>query len=358
MPPKPYYEVNPHAYLFGKTAETPEEKVRQWILFELLSTYGICINSIEVERQVKVGTRTHFADIVIMRESAPYVVIECKKWGDKKRSQGMQQALSYADANTIKASYAVYTNGDTWEVKRKIGKEWVDIPDLPKRVDGDYLVGLDQLVQSINDFKLAFYWLNQAVPAASAQAYFSCLENLFYGSTYPLNYLNQDLCVGADNLLRVICSKGVDPAYLHGKMVAACKNFSSFFDKRLGQGTTEDFFNADDLKQLTVVFKMKFERLVDNTRDLKSEEVFFVRFIATLLQYLFDQIRQRGKNDYFPDVPVALTTEFQGLVGYLFQVHLRVSFPDPVLEKNSTDLRHFCSQAWEQYKDEIDRSGG
>lgn len=67
MPPKPFYEVSPQAYLFNKNHETPEEKVRQWALFELLSTYGICINNIDVERQVKVGTRNHRADIVIMR---------------------------------------------------------------------------------------------------------------------------------------------------------------------------------------------------------------------------------------------------------------------------------------------------
>lgn len=76
MPPKPYYDVSTEAYLFGKTKEKPEEKVRQWVLFELLSTYGISINSIQVERQVKVGTRTHFADIVILKENTPFVVQE------------------------------------------------------------------------------------------------------------------------------------------------------------------------------------------------------------------------------------------------------------------------------------------
>ena len=223
MPPKPFYEINPQAYLFGKTDDMPEERVRQWALFELLSTYGISINNIQIERPVKVGTRTHRADIVILHESAPFVVIECKKWEDKHIGRGMQQALSYADANTMKARYAVYTNGDVWEVKRKISNEWVDLPDLPKRIDGDYQVKLDELVRSINDFKPAFYWLNQTVPASSAQAYFSCLQILFNGSTYPLNYLDNDLRFGTDNLLRVICAKGHHPDYIHGKMVAACK---------------------------------------------------------------------------------------------------------------------------------------
>lgn len=355
MPPKPFYEINPQAYLFGKNNETPEEKVRQWALFELLSTYGVSINNVEVERPVKVGTRNHRADIVILQDRTPYVVIECKKWGDKKKKQGMQQALSYADANTMKARFAVYTNGDLWEVKRKMGDEWVEIPDLPKRVDGDYLVKLDELVRSINDFKPALYWLNQTVPATEAFAYFSCLQILFYRTTYPLNFLDKELNIGTDNLLRVICAKGHHPNYLEGKMLTACKSFSSYFDKRFGQGFKNEHLEKSNLRELTAIAKMMFEMLVGATRDLKSDEVLQVRFIATLLQYLFNQIHLRGKNELFLEVPAVLTREFQNLIEYLFQVQLHVHFPDPVLEESGTYLRNFCSDAWDKFKKENDR---
>jgi len=353
MPPKPYYEINPQAYLYGKTDDTPEEKVRQWVLFELLSTYGIWINNIEVERQVKVGTRNHRADIVILRESTPYVVIECKKWDDRKPKQGMQQALSYADANTMKAHYAVYTNGDIWEVKRKMGSEWVIIPDLPKRIDGDYRINLDELVRSIDDFKPAFYWLNQTVPADSAFAYFSCLQRIFNGSTYPLNYLDKNLLFGADNLLRVICAKGSHVSCLQEKMVAACKSFSLFFDKRLDQGVREDFIKNDDLWHMMVNFKMRFEMLVKDTRDLQSEDALFSRVIVGFFQYLKNQLH--GKNKRFCDVPATLTREFQQLLGHLFQVHLSVCFPDSLLEESCTDLRIACSKDWEDFKLEMDK---
>lgn len=353
MPPKPYYEINSQAYLFGKTDETPEERVRQWALFELLSTYGICINNIEVERQVKVGTRNHRADIVILRDSAPYVVIECKKWEDKKLKQGMQQALSYADANTMKSRYAVYTNGDVWEVKRKIGNDWVDVPDLPKRIDGDYQIRLDELIRSINDFMPTFYWLNQTVPADSALAYFSSLQKIFYGPTYPLNNLDKNLLFGTDNLLRVICAKGDHVGYLHGKMVAACKSFSVFFDSRLDQGITDEFIKDEDLWHLTVVFKMRFEQLVEDTRVLQGEEVLFIRLIAALFQYLNNQNQLQGKKERFIDVPTTLTREFQQLLGLLFQVHLSVCFPDPLLEESCTDLRVACSKSWDDFKSEL-----
>jgi hypothetical protein len=352
MPPKPYYDVQPSAYLFVKNCnEKPEEKVRQWALFELLSTYGVFINNIEIERQVKVGTRNHYADIVILRNRVPFVVIECKKWDAKKNVGGMQQALSYADANTMKAKYAVYTNGNLWEVKSKIGGEWVSIPELPKKIDGDCHVKIDELLSSINDFKPAFYWLNQSVPAASAQTYFSCLQRIFYGATYPLNYLNKGLCFGTDNLLRVICAKGDHPDYLHSKMYGACKSFADYFKNRIGEKTDYDF-RDDKLRQLTVHFKSRFERLVDNIRDLQGEEIILIRFIATLLQYLLKQTDLREKKKLYIDIPLVLTKEFQELVAFLFQVQLGITFPDPVLEESWTDLRYFCRSAWESFEKE------
>jgi hypothetical protein len=354
MSPKPFYEVSPQAYLFNKNHETPEEKVRQWALFELLSTYGICINNIDVERQVKVGTRNHRADIVIMRENAPYVVIECKRWEDKHQDRGMKQALSYADANTMKAKYAIYTNGDVWEVRRKMNDEWVVIPDLPTQIDDNYVIELDQLIWSINDFKPALFWLNQTVPKTSARAYFSCLQILFNSCTYPLNHLDKDLCIGTDNLLRVIMAKGDHPNYLYEKMSAAYKHFSKFSGKSLGR-EFDPIHQSDDLRQLIVISKIEFEQNVANFRDLNGVNMLLMRFITTLLQYASEQIHLRGKKEFFLDVSSIVTRAFQELLGHLFQVYLRVSFPDPVLEQSCTDLRVHCSQAWEEFKKEDDR---
>ena len=100
MPPKAYYDVKASAYIFGMSDEKPEEKVRQWVLFELLTTYGISINDIEVERPVRVGTRNHRADVVILIEGAPLVVIECKRREDDDIAQGISQAVSYASSDT------------------------------------------------------------------------------------------------------------------------------------------------------------------------------------------------------------------------------------------------------------------
>lgn len=351
MPPKPFYEVQPSAYIFiGNSVDKPEEKVRQWALYELLSTYGVGINNITIEKSVKVGTRTFRADIVILRDGSPYVVIECKKEGAKKKARGMDQALSYADANTVKAKYVVYTNGEEWEVKRKLGGDWVDIPDLPKRIDGDYKIRIDELVGCIDELKPALFWINQTVPAASAQTYFSCLQRIFYGAIYPLNYLDDELRFGTDLLLRVISRLGADDDhYVQSKMVAACGTYANFFKRKFGQAREYDL-REDSLRQLTVDFQLRFQHLVEKTQDLKSEEVILVRFITTLLHYLKKQIDLGEKKNLFKDIPSVLTRESQELIAFLFQVHLGVIFPDPVLEDSCTDLRHFCSSAWEMFE--------
>ncbi len=128
MSPRPFYEVKPTHYLLNKS-ETPEEKVRQWVLFELISTYSVHINNIEVEKPVKVGTRTHRADIVVYQDHIPYVIIECKKQDDRKLEQGLEQAVSYA--NCLGAKFSVYTNGQIWQVKRFLNSSWEIVTDIP-----------------------------------------------------------------------------------------------------------------------------------------------------------------------------------------------------------------------------------
>jgi hypothetical protein len=49
MPPKAYTPIPTNCYLFGKT-DKPEEQVRQWVLFELLGTYGYNISQLKVEK--------------------------------------------------------------------------------------------------------------------------------------------------------------------------------------------------------------------------------------------------------------------------------------------------------------------
>lgn len=94
-----------------------------------------------------------------------------------------------------------------------------------------------------------------------------------------------------------------------------------------------------------------FEKLAKDSLGVKSEEILHIRFIVSLFRYLFEQNSTNGKQTEFQHVPAVLTIAFQEMVGDLFEVHLRVRFPDRILE-NATDLRDMCIQAWERYEND------
>lgn len=357
MPPKPFYEVKPEAYLFIKHKETPEakvtpeEKIRQWALFELLSTYGISINNIEVERPVKVGIKNHRADIVILRESAPYVVIECKRWENNKIKNGVDQAISYANANTIKAKYAVFTNGDVWIVKRKLRGEWLDVPDISRRIDENYRVELETLIRSVADFKPVLYWLNQEVPKKDAKPYFAKLQEIFNSATYPLDFLDKKMLFATDNLLRVIsCGSSAGGDGLKDKMTVTCKGYAKYFSRVLGSNDDCLSFEGYTIREMALYCQNHLNEIVANSRGIDGKEIAFVRFISALVQYLIKCISRNMEVFEYENVSNILTNEFQSLISLLFDMRLGVTFPDSLLEESCTDLRHFCSGDWERYR--------
>ena len=83
MPPKPYYKIDAQNYLFSQSelSNVHEEKVRQWLLYELMSTYGYSIQQMSTEEPIKIGSKTFRADIVLSSYGTKQVVIECKKQG-------------------------------------------------------------------------------------------------------------------------------------------------------------------------------------------------------------------------------------------------------------------------------------
>lgn len=353
MPPKPLYEVKPEAYLFGPSVEKPEEKIRQWVLFELLSTYGVSINNIEIERKVKVGTRNHWADIVILRENVPYVVIECKRWENKKIAAGVDQAISYADANTMRAPYAVFTNGDVWIVKRKLMDQWVDVPDISKHIDDDHEIELEQLIRSIDEFKPIWYWQNQVVPKKEAKAYFSKLQEIFYSGVYPLDVFERDLLFATDNLLRSMsCADTGDTHYVNSKMAVACKGYAKYFEKLNREERIYQDFDNDTLREMIVTLQFRFSEIVRNGQGLACEEYFLMRFVSALFQYFLKIIKTKDGLCEYQDVPSVLNAEFQELTGLLFNMRLGVAFPDRLLEESCTYLRDFCEGDWERHREE------
>lgn len=333
MPPKPYYQVKTSAYLFGKT-DTPEEKVRQWALFELLSTYCINISSLSIEKSVKIGSKTYYADIVIERNNAPYIVIECKEQNDSRSELGLQQAQSYAD--NLRAYIAVFTNGAIWQVSRKINNDWVAIPDFETFADRISTADLSQLIRYINAFKPLFYWLHRSIPAEKAKDFFDNLQVLFHVHANFFDNRNTNLHWGLEHILRVV-NPDIESPYSHEKLRIANDYFNDYLKEINHQREYSPHF-ADTSKEYLQVLEEEMTSLVRNSLGIGGYDCQLTRLSASILRYFRQCVRQQE----YLDVPESLVDDFQLLIEPIFLLKFGIILPTKF--DDLQDLQELCGE--------------
>lgn len=86
---------------------TPEEAVRQLFIYELTHREGYAQEHIKLEYPITIGRETKRADIVILRDETPFIIIEVKK---PRLQEGKEQLKSYCNASGV--SIGVWTNGE------------------------------------------------------------------------------------------------------------------------------------------------------------------------------------------------------------------------------------------------------
>jgi hypothetical protein len=344
MLPRVFFEVPESAYLFKRTI-TPEEKVRQWALFELLSTYGVHINDIEIEKPVKVGTRTHRADIIISQNQVPYIVIECKRQEEDDLSSCLDQAISYASADSIKAEYAICTNSLIWAVRRKVERDWVIVPDIPPRIRQQVrCTNLLDFVHISQSLMPLLYWLYRPVPKEYAQ-YFLGLHNFFASYVIFMEDVNPILWDATESLLRVHKHDvTLMSPYSSKKMQEACKGFISYFTSIGVESQIQEPLNFyDETRSMTSLLLYNFSELAKNSYGLRYGEARFIRFITSLLQYLM-HASEAGE---YLDIPITLVNEFKFFIEWLCENRLGVVFPDD-LDELVADVENLCESAWKE----------
>lgn len=89
---------------------TPEEWVRQNFLQYLIIEKKIPPALIAVEKEIKVGELKKRFDILIYKDSLPWMIIECKEQQTQLNDAVIKQVLQYYSA--IKSDYLVVTNGE------------------------------------------------------------------------------------------------------------------------------------------------------------------------------------------------------------------------------------------------------
>ena len=144
------FEVGGDEYIFCPVREraykvnsAPEEKVRQWWLYQLKEAYGYSFSQMDVEVRVTVGSTEakKKADIVVYQDSkraTPRIFVEVKK---PQRLDGVEQLKVYMNATGCRLG--LWSNGIPphvylMRVEPKEGEEqanWRELRNIPARTE-------------------------------------------------------------------------------------------------------------------------------------------------------------------------------------------------------------------------------
>jgi hypothetical protein len=99
---------------------TPEEWVRQNLLQYLIQVCKYPIELIAIEKEIQLGSLTKRFDILIYRESTPWMIIECKEVRTPLNEKTILQLLQYQQV--LDATYLIASNGrETIGAEIKLG---------------------------------------------------------------------------------------------------------------------------------------------------------------------------------------------------------------------------------------------
>lgn len=349
MQRQPFYQIPKTAWLHVKAQETstqPEEIVRQWCLHEMIRAYGVCITDLRSEASAKVGSRNYRIDILIQRDGKPWIVVECKRREHTDHQKAMEQAISYADAQRIQAEFAVYTNGDVWDVRRRIRTGWVPVIDLP--IIGGVTANCDLVdhLRVLRSIQPVLYNLDSPIKGTEAARLLSAMQRFFNGSHSWCYAQDQGLRDAADNLLRVFANPGLHLNYLFGKLIHAvsclqahAKNHGlTFHSIKIGPQSTL----SNELR----FAKAQWQDLAALSKNLQAADVPLIHLISALLDYgqtLPSSVRK------YPPITSAIHTRLREYLDSTLLIHFGLGLPDVSDELLTSDLRDYCKDSWQNF---------
>jgi len=354
MAREPFYEINRTAYLFGKGSPTnpdrdqPEESVRQWCAYELLRAYGIKIAEIEFEHPVKVGSKNYRIDILVSRNGVPAVVVECKPRDHKKHAEGVEQAISYADAQNIQAEFAIYTNGDTWHVKRRIRNQWVSVTDLPQQVDRNGTEPITELLRALEALNPLLCKLGETLTGENAWNFIGAMQEFFNGTNLLTEDIDADLRFATDNLLRCLGAAG-DAHYQCGKFRAAESCFEKY--RKAADIGFEILPGHDSLWSEMKHLHAALMSIVEGTKGVALGDLLVLRLSTALVDY-GRRLRDVKNTKSYPALGPSVHDPLRDYLSYALAVHLNVSLPDPLDNIWISDIRRYCLPAWKARSEE------
>ena len=107
----------------------PEEWVRQNFLLYLIHVLKFPASLIAVEKQLQIGEVKKRFDIVVYKDSTPFLIVECKEMNVPLSENTLRQVLNYN--STIQAPFMVITNGNYCAAFEKKGGGFVEVFEMP-----------------------------------------------------------------------------------------------------------------------------------------------------------------------------------------------------------------------------------
>jgi hypothetical protein len=110
---------------------TPEEWVRQNMLQYLVQVKKYPASLIAIEKEIALGELRKRFDIVVYRESKPWMIIECKEMNVALNESVLRQILNYNIS--IQADHLVITNGTdhhAFSLANGIAEPILQLPDF------------------------------------------------------------------------------------------------------------------------------------------------------------------------------------------------------------------------------------
>lgn len=111
-------------------AFTKEEWVRQNWLHYLIEVMKYPASLIAVEKEIHLGELKKRVDILVYKNSAPWILIECKEQDVALSEQTIQQILTYQ--TVLQSGILIVSNGNDTKAFQIIGTQIQQITQLPK----------------------------------------------------------------------------------------------------------------------------------------------------------------------------------------------------------------------------------
>lgn len=342
---KAFYSVSENCYLFGRNTG-PEELVRQWTLFELIRFYGYSIEQIEVEKTVQYGTRRGYIDIVINHDDKPFIVIECKRQtGYDKKKDHINQAISYANADSIQAEFCVFTDGEIWQVKRKTATGWVNYPNIPKlNSNNETKFELSVLLHNIDEIKPVLHWLYEPISGANSVHFIQAIQPIFCAHSIITTGTSETLLNIVDNVCRSLTIKSEMNGYHFEKLITAFKQMQSYL-KELGLKNYDGESFEYNLHELLMTPDRQLNEVCEQFTDFDSE---MDHAAIHLLSALYSEARSivGVKNIKEVVLSSALTDSLYNYIDLGLQRNLQTSLPKKSDSMSVNDIRDSCTQSW------------